>query len=76
MIAIPMRVNITEAIPMSVSASEEVPCTISSGLPSPAPVVVTQEKTVDAVPEAQTIVPDEGYDAMTSVTVSAMPSAK
>lgn len=76
MIAIPMRVNITEAIPMSVSASEEVHCMISSGLPSPAPVVVTQEKTVDAVPEAQTIVPDEGCDAMTSVTVSAMPSAK
>jgi len=38
------------------------------------PDVNLQEKTVDAVPEAQTIVPDEGYDAMSSVTVNAMPN--
>ena len=45
--------------------------TITQALPD----VNLQEKTVDAVPEAQTIVPDEGYDAMSSVTVNAMPSA-
>lgn len=37
------------------------------------PDVKLQEKTVDATHSAQTVVPDEGFDGLSSVTVSAMP---
>ncbi len=75
MISVPMQIQTSGAIQAEVSSAEEIRCGIGATMESPVPVPVLQTKSVDATPGEQTILPNEGYDGMTSVTVGAMQTA-